>query len=224
MTVRPWGLAAVAFAVLSAMLLIHPASTTTADDPPHVANVQVNASTDAPFPRNSQIQPALAQNPLDPQNLIAASNDDRTPDGQATGFYASHDGGQTWPCQGTIDLSSFGQISYGDAWQTFDSQGNAYLSTIGIPMDTGKPIHFDTADVFVAKSSDGGCTYPAVTKVASNSRNVDDDKPSIASDTDSSSSYVDTVYVAWIKFRDIKLGQLADDDSQSQIVTTRSTD
>src|SRR5690606_34550732 len=127
---------------------------------------------EGPFPRNSQIQPALAVNPTDPENLIAASNDDRTPDGQATGFYASFDGGLTWPCQGTVDLSAWDQISYGDTWQAFDSQGNAYLTMIGIPERPEDPIPFDTADVFVARSEDGGCTYPTVVKVASESQEV----------------------------------------------------
>jgi hypothetical protein len=217
----------VALALLSAMvLLLHPASRTAADDAPAIANVQVNRTIEQPFPRNSQIQPALAQNPLDPENLVAASNDDRFPDAQATGFYASFDGGLTWPCQGHIDLSAYGQISYGDTWQTFDDEGNAYLSTIGIPMDkgNGKPIQFDTADVFVAKSTDGGCTYSTVSKVASNSRNVDDDKPTVAADANPQSAYAGNVYVAWITFMDIKLGQLADDNSRSQIVVARSTD
>lgn len=217
-------LAAVLSAALSVAVIVHAPAPTTADEPPVIENVQVNEPIDGLFPRNSQIQPALAQNPLDPDNLIAASNDDRTPDGQATGYYASRDGGQTWPCQGTIDLSAWGQISYGDTWQTFDSAGNAYLSTIGIPKYEGKPIRFDTADVFVARSTDGGCTYPTISKVASNSRNISDDKPSIAADTNPDSPWADTVYVAWIRFSNIKLGQLADDDSRAEIVVSRSTD
>ncbi len=223
MAARRLGFTAVAFAVLSAVLLLRPASETTADDPPVVSNVQVNQSAAVPFPRNGQNQPALAQNPKDPDNLIASSNDELAPDGQGTGFYASFDGGETWRCQGYMDLSPFGKIAFGDAWQTFDSMGNAYLSTIALPVPkAGQPVRFDTADIFVGKSTDGGCTYPGITKVASNSQNISDDKPSIAADMNPRSPYTDNVYVTWTQYKDAARG--ADEKSRVQVVVARSSD
>jgi hypothetical protein len=209
-------------AVLSAMLL-GASSRATADDPPVVKNVMVNQPAEVPFPQNGQNQPALAQNPLDADNLIASSNDELSPDGQGTGFYASFDGGKTWPCQGHIDLSRFDKVAFGDAWQSFDSQGNAYLSTIALPLQQeGRRIRFDTADIFVGKSTDGGCTYPTITKVASNSQNISDDKPSIAADRNSTSPYSDNLYVAWTQYKQAARG--AGDKSPVQIVVARSTD
>src|SRR6266702_3384689 len=104
-------------------------------------NVQVNQVFPGPFPTNKQNEPSLAQNPTNSLNLIAGSNDEigepvctnTTPSScpfvtgvQSSGFHASFDGGQTWPCQGLIDLSAFKEYSFGDPSQAFDSKGNAY--------------------------------------------------------------------------------------------------
>ena len=108
---------------------------------PSVTNVQVNQVFPGPFPTNKQNEPSLAQNPTNSLNLISGSNDEigepvctnTTPSScpfvtgvQSSGFHASFDGGQTWPCQGLIDLSAFKEYSFGDPSQAFDSKGNAY--------------------------------------------------------------------------------------------------
>ncbi|MEZ4554183.1 MAG: sialidase family protein [Dehalococcoidia bacterium] len=223
MTLRRAGTGAVALVLAAALLILGPSGDGRADDLPAITNVQVNQVAAVPFPRNGQNQPAIAQNPTDAANLIASSNDEFAPNGQGTGFYASHDGGQTWPCQGYIDLSPFGKIAFGDAWQTFDAQGNAYLSTIALPLlEPGQRLRFDTADIFVAKSTDGGCSYPAVSKVASNSQNISDDKPSIAADTNPASPHANNVYVAWTQYKDAARG--ADEKSRVQVVVARSSD
>ena len=113
-----------------------------------MTNVQVNQRLDGPFPKNKQNEPSLAQNPTNALNLIASSNDEialpactnTTPSScpftngvSISGFYASFDGGRTWPCQGLIDLSAFGEYAFGDPAQAFDSQGNAYYGTLAFP-------------------------------------------------------------------------------------------
>src|SRR5712692_6975254 len=78
---------------------------------PSITNVQVNQVFPGPFPKNKQNEPSLAQNPKNPLNLIAASNDEIsepacagpaasppcgfTPGVGVSGFYASLDGGLT---------------------------------------------------------------------------------------------------------------------------------
>jgi hypothetical protein len=96
-------------------------------------NVQVNQVFDGPFVSNRQNEPSLAQNPRNALNLIAGANDDlhqppctKTTPSQclelarisSSGFYASFDGGKTWPCQGLIDLSAFSEYEEGDPYIT----------------------------------------------------------------------------------------------------------
>src|SRR5256712_1267376 len=196
-------------------------------------NVQVNKVFPGPFPKNKQNEPSIAQNPKDLSNLIAGSNDEIglpactnttpsscpfTPGISVSGFYASFDGGQTWPlsCQGLIDLSAFGEYAFGDPSQAFDSQGNAYYGTLAFPfpptadeLATGLQ-----ADFFVAKSSDGGCTYSSAALVSGASPAIFDDKDAITAYANSASPFRDTVYAAWTKFT---IGG-------DQIVFSRSTD
>ena len=121
-----------------------------------------------------------------------------------SGFYASFDGGMTWPCQGVIDVSAFGEYGIGDPGQAFDSVGNAYYSTLAQPTTSlASPEQITTGqlpDLFVAKSTDGGCSYPSSAKVASNAFALFNDKPSITADANPSSPFHDNVYVSWTKF------------------------
>ncbi len=206
---------------------------------PTVTNVQVNQALAGPFPRNKQNEPSLAQNPTKPLNLIAGSNDEiglpactnTTPSScpftngvSVSGFYASFDGGQTWPCQGLIDLSAFGEYAFGDPSQAFDSRGNAYYGTLAFPNSvTATPDQLATglqADFFVAKSTDGGCHYTSSAMVSSTSPALFDDKDAITADSNPASPFRDNVYAAWTKFS--KQGGLG--FGNDQIHFSRSTD
>src|SRR3989442_8835682 len=196
-----------------------------------LANVQVNQVLPGPFPKNKQNEPSLAQNPKNPLNLIASSNDeiglpactDTTPSScpftagvSVSGFYASFDGGLTWPCQGLIDLSAFGEYAFGDPSQAFDSRGNAYYGTLAFPFPP-TPDQLATglnADFFVAKSTNGGCTYDSAALVSGASPAIFDDKDAITADANQASPFRDNVYAAWTKFT----------RGGDQIVFSRSTD
>ncbi len=206
---------------------------------PTITNVQVNQVLDGPFPKNKQNEPSLAQNPTNPLNLIAGSNDEiglpactnTTPSScpftagiSVSGFYASFDGGQTWPanCQGLIDLSAFGEYAFGDPAQAFDSKGNAYYGTLAFPFPpTSEELATGLqADFFVAKSTDGGCTYKTAAKVNGNAPAQFDDKDAITADSNPSSPFHDNVYAAWTKFSKQGIKGFGND----QIYFTRSTD
>ena len=176
-------------------------------------------------------EPSLAQNPTDPLNLIAGSNDqiaepacsNTTPSScprpagiSVSGYYASFDGGLTWPatCQGLIDLSAFGEYAFGDPAQAFDSRGNAYYGTLAFP--NGAVAGAAPSDLFVAKSTDGGCHYTSVTKASGASNGIFDDKDGIAADANVLSPFRDNVYAAWTK--------LAGKSVANQILFARSTD
>ena len=201
------------------------------------ANVQVNQVFPGPFPKNKQNEPSLAQNPVNPLNLIAGSNDeigepictDTTPSRcpfvagvSVSGFYASFDGGQTWPCQGLIDLSALGEYAFGDPAQAFDTKGNAYYGTLAFPFPgtTAEERTGLQADFFVAKSTDGGCHYTSAAKVSGDSPAKFDDKDAITADASASSPFRDNVYAAWTKFAKPGGSGFGGD----QIVFSRSSD
>jgi hypothetical protein len=200
-------------------------------------NAQVNAVFQGPFPTNKQNEPSLAQSPTNPLNLIAGSNDEigepactnTTPSScpfvngiSVSGFYASTDGGKTWPCQGLIDLSKFNEYAFGDPSQAFDSKGNAFYGSLAFPF----PATVDEAatglqaDFFVAKSTDGGCSYRSAARVSGTAPAIFDDKDAITADSSSSSPFHDNVYAVWTRFT----GNGARGFAGDQIMFSRSTD
>ncbi len=207
---------ALVIAAVAAAVMLAPGAAVGAS--PTVTNVQVNQVLDGPFPRNKQNEPSLAQNPRNSFNLIAGSNDEigepactnTTPSScpfangvSVSGFYASFDAGQTWPCQGLIDLSAFGESAFGDPAQAFDSAGNAYYGTLAFPFPptTAEAATGQQADFFVAKSTDGGCHYASAARVSGAAPAVFDDKDAITADAHPTSPFRDNVYAAWTAFR-----------------------
>lgn len=226
------GLATIAMMVAAFTVNTHHASAF-----PTIANYQVNATLAGPFPKNKQNEPSLAQNPKNALNLIAGSNDEiglpactnTTPSHcpftagiSVSGFYASFDGGQTWPCQGLIDLSAFNEYGFGDPAQAFDSQGNAYYGTLAFPFPptTAQAATGQQADFFIAKSTDGGCHYSSATKVSGNSPAIFDDKDAMTVDANPASPFQGNVYGSWTKFTSNKGRGFGGD----QIEFVRSTD
>jgi hypothetical protein len=203
------------------------------------ADTQVNQVFPGPFPKNKQNEPSLAQNPANGLNLVAGSNDEIglppctdatpsqcpfTPGRSVSGFYASFDGGQSWPCQGLINLSSFGEYAFGDPAQAFDSRGNVYYATLAFPFPptTAEVATGQQADFFIAKSTDHGCTYPSAAKASGASPATFDDKDSIAADSNPNSPFRDNVYVAWTRFN-FPIGK-GGGFGNDQILLARSTD
>jgi hypothetical protein len=186
-----------------------------------IGNVQVNPPFAGPFAGNKQNEPSLAQNPTNPLNFVAGANDQTgwSPGySSISGYYASFDGGATWPCHGAIDLSAFNMYAYGDPAQVFDSRGNAYYGTLAFPV--GAPAGFEPSDFFIAKSSDGGCNYTVIGQVSDNAQGIFDDKDSITVDANPNSPYRDNVYGAWVKSPGSRVGG----GLQQQVLFARSTD
>jgi hypothetical protein len=226
--------------LLFAVALFSVLSTTGASAAP-IVNIQVNKTFTGPFPTNKQNEPTLAMDPRNSLHLVAGSNDEiqeppctnTTPSSCAfvpgvntSGFYASFDGGVTWPCQGVVDLHAYRAQSDGDPVQAFDSKGNVYYSMLSEPFPANKN-EVNTgqaADVFVAKSTDGGCSYPTAARISGNAPAVFDDKPNLAADANPNSPFHDNVYVAWSKFTGMRAGGNGNGFGSVQIVFSRSTD
>ena len=137
----------------------------------------------------------ITVNPAKSRTLAAGSNEIfRLP---MRGYFST-DNGSSW---GGVDLPLPAAIGNGtrfgsDPTLAFDSQGNVFYGYIVVFFGNGNGVN--GTEMAVAKSSDGGATYPNVTyfNFSSGSDHFND-KPMIAADTNPNSSFRDQVYLAW---------------------------
>ena len=131
-----------------------------------------------------------------PRTLAAGSNEIfRDP---MRGYFSS-DGGGTW---GGVDLplppaqGANGQRFGSDPSLAFDTLGNVFYSYIVVFFGNGNGIN--GTEMAVARSGDGGKTYPFVNFFSfSSGKDHFNDKPMITTDTNAGSRFKDNVYVAW---------------------------
>jgi hypothetical protein len=113
--------------------------------------------------------------------------------------YSSGDGGASWagvdlplpPAIGTngIDFGS-------DPSLAFDTRGNVFYSYIVVFFGAGNGIN--GTELAVARSNDGGKTYPSANFFSfSSGKDHFNDKPMIAADTNLGSPFRDNVYLTW---------------------------
>jgi hypothetical protein len=108
---------------------------TVVSGPSPVANCTAGNETGTNFP-NSEVEPYIAVNPVDPRNLIGAWQQDRWSDGGAHALVAgsSSDSGKTWS-ETLLPLSECvpGGLPYertSDPWVSFGPDGTAYAVSI----------------------------------------------------------------------------------------------
>lgn len=125
------------------------------------ASLAVGANVNISRLPGNQNEDSLAINPINPNNIVACSNDENAAIfGIGTQFYRSMDGGVTWtatqigtgPFLGGDGLP----ISLGDGELTFDNFGNLFVTYISLDLTTG-----NTAAA-VIRSSNGGVTFGLV--------------------------------------------------------------
>jgi hypothetical protein len=143
-----------------------------------------------------QSETFITLNAAQPKMLAAGSNEIfRDP---MRGYFSS-DGGLVWggvdlplpPLSGTND-HRFGS----DPSLAFDTRGNLYYSYIVVFFGNGNGVK--GSQMAVARSTDGGQTYPFVTYFNfETGGNHFNDKPMITADTNAASPFRDRVYVAW---------------------------
>ncbi len=143
-----------------------------------------------------QSETYIALNPANPKQLAAGSNEIfRLP----MRGYSSSKAGASWsgvdlplpPAQGTNSID-FGS----DPTLAFDTRGNLFYGYIVIAFGNGSGV--SGTQMAVARSTDGGRTYPTVTYFAAEGgSNHFNDKPMITADTNADSPNRDNVYIAW---------------------------
>lgn len=159
--------------------------------------LSVGPNVDVSNEDGPQSETSITVNPNNSNALVGGSNEIfRLP---MRGYFSS-DGGKNWgavdlplPAPATTNGTDFGS----DPGVAFDTRGNVYYSYIVVFFNRFfKSIQ--GTEMAVAKSSDGGKTWPQVTFFNFNSGTGRfNDKPMIAVDTNPLSPFRDSVYVAW---------------------------
>jgi len=129
-------------------------------------------------------------NPTNPDNLIAAWQQDRSFGARGNVVGYSTDGGESWDVVVVpgANTCSPGQLGVADAWLTFDGGGTAYLASLGGREGDGNVV---VSGVILNTSTDGGRTWSPSTNITAVS--TFDDKPSITGDPYRSG----VVYATW---------------------------
>ncbi|QNN54822.1 exo-alpha-sialidase [Nocardioides mesophilus] len=134
---------------------------------------------------NTEVEPFVAVNPTNPDNVIGVFQQDRWSDGGARGLVTarSSDGGLTWSstfaafsaCAGGTGQNAYERAS--DPWVTFDPSGNAYQISLSVS-DL-----LETSAILVSKSTDGGATWDAPKTLLRDTNGLNfNDKESITAD------------------------------------------
>src|SRR5918911_456746 len=143
-----------------------------------------------------QSETFITINPSQTKMLAAGSNEIfRLP---MRGYFSSN-GGKNW---GGVDLPlppaiGTNGIDFGsDPTLAFDTRGNLFYGYIVVFFGNGSGIN--GTEMAVARSTDGGQTYPSVTYFSfEGGSNHFNDKPMITADTNAASPMRDNVYIAW---------------------------
>lgn len=170
-------------------------------------------------------EPSVAVNPLDPLHVLAGVHATDTPTGDVwAAFHVSRDGGASWThgllpgYPGDDEASPLtGYTVAGDPSVAFGPDGTAYYAGIAFHRQLWN------VGVFVARSDDGGVTWPHVTFVQRGASTVIfNDKEYIAVDPETGD-----LVLAWTVFRFLPttfLGVPVDPVARGEIHVARSTD
>ncbi|GLZ32223.1 hypothetical protein Lesp02_44110 [Lentzea sp. NBRC 105346] len=148
---------------------------------------------------NAEVEPQVAVNPANPDEMIGASQQDRWPDGGARGLssWITHNGGASWTklpdvpwsaCQG--GPTRFGRVT--DPWVSYDKAGNAYF--IGQPIDSAA-LGLSAIAVTSLDRTTGTWRPPQIIQEDNGDRGVFNDKVSITGDP----TRPGYAYATWIR-------------------------
>ncbi len=160
---------------------------------------------------NTKVEPYIAVNPTNNDNLVGVWQQDRWNDGGARGLLSAYstDGGDTWAIPSVVDQADFSLCTGGtaanggdytratDPWVTFDGHGNAWQISDSLTF-TDFVGHLGPTAIIVSKSSpvDGvaGASWGSNQVLhADTDPNFLNDKESITADP----HHADNVYAVW---------------------------
>jgi len=164
--------------------------------PVSTSSTTVSGNVDVSNECGPQSETFITINQNKPKVLAAGSNEIfRLP---MRGYFSTNGGG-SW---GGVDLplppaKGANGIDFGsDPTLAIDTQGNVFYGYIVVFFSNGNGIN--GTEMAVAKSTDGGKTYPSVNFFSfENGTNHFNDKPMITTDTNAASALRDNVYIAW---------------------------
>jgi hypothetical protein len=148
---------------------------------------------------NTEVEPQVAVNPTNPNEIIGVSQQDRWPDGGARGLssWRSTNGGTSWSklpdvpwsaCQGGPER--FGRVT--DPWVSYDRAGNAYF--IGQPIDSAE-LGISAISVTTFNRATSSWRPPKILIEDVGARGVFNDKVSITGDP----TRAGYAYATWIR-------------------------
>ncbi len=155
---------------------------------------------------NAEVEPYVAINPTNPNNLIAVYQEDRYPDDGANGVLAavSFDGGRNWQVPtlqyqplfsrcADLDGTHGGDFEMAsDPWVDFGADGTAYFAALAFNKSDA-----ETAE-FVSVSHTGGRTWARpVSVIRENVAHVSDERPAVSADP----TRQHTAYLVWDRHR-----------------------
>ncbi|MFL6212886.1 MAG: sialidase family protein [Blastocatellia bacterium] len=160
------------------------------------ASVNFGSNVDVSNECGPQSETFITLNPAKPKMLAAGSNEIFR---LAMRGYYSANSGSSW---GGVDLplpppKGANGIDFGsDPTLAFDTHNNLFYGYIVVYFGNGSGVN--GSEMAVARSTDGGKTYPAVTFFSfENGSNHFNDKPMITADSNLGSPFKDNVYMAW---------------------------
>ena len=168
-------------------------------DPGSTSSVSVGTNVDVSNECGPQSETYITINPANTKNLAGGSNEIfRLP---MRGYFST-DGGKSWggvdaPLPPPIGANGFDFGS--DPTLAFDSRGNLFYGYIVVFFSRGQGFgSINGTQMAVARSTDGGRTYPSVTFFEfQGGENHFNDKPMITADANPASPFRDNVYIAW---------------------------
>ena len=164
---------------------------------PFAACTAGSAGPDSVVYTNTEVEPFVAVNPTNPDNIIGVFQQDRWNDGGARGLVAarSTNGGGAW----SRNWATFSECSGGDPdyprttdpWVSFDEAGRAYQ--IALSVDSAA---LGVSAVLASTSTNGGATWSSPKTIQRDDDSVNfNDKESITGDW----TRAGYAYAAWIR-------------------------